>query len=88
MEGGERYKIHRRAVNPLFNPGSLHRYLPVVNRKTLSFLERFDERLESREFDFTHHAMDFIMETLLATMMGIEDISESTRLKFIHDTDK
>lgn len=88
MDGGDKYKVHRKAVNPLFFPTSLQRCLPILNMKMRDFLERYDTRLDSKAIEFTHPSMDFILDSILATMFGIDHVGENARLKFIHDTEK
>lgn len=86
--GGEQYKLHRKAITPLFQPETLKTYMPTINRKMDSFMERFDKRLEPGAFDFTLLIMDFFLDSLLATMFGIDHIDEEVRMEFIEDTER
>lgn len=82
------YKIHRRAINPLFYPTALRSYLPIINAKMTKFLENFDLKLSSEKVDICHQAMDFTLESSLATLFGNETVDEKARLKFIEDVEQ
>lgn len=89
MEGGDKYKAHRKTMTPLFSATSLQRCLPILNMKTESFFERFDRTLDPRkEIEFSHLTMDFILDSILATMFGVDNVSDDERMKFVVDTEK
>lgn len=89
MEGGEKYKSHRKTMTPLFSATSLQRCLPILNMKTENFFERFDKAFDpKKEIEFSHLTMDFILDTILATMFGVDNVSDDERMKFVGDTDK
>lgn len=86
--GGNKYKLRRKTISPLFFPASLKSFLPVFNSQMKSFLERFDARLESKAIDFSHCAINFTFDTILVTMFGMNDIDEGIKEKFVHDYDQ
>lgn len=88
MNSGDEYKFHKKSITPVFYPASLQRCIPIVNGKTMNFLRRFDTKLSSNDIEFTHIAMDFILDSLLASMFGIDYVDERRRLKFVEDTDE
>lgn len=89
MNGGDKYKRHKKVVSPLFHPASLQRCLPIINMQMRKFLKRFDANLHpGKAIECSHYAMDFILDTLLSTMFGIDDTADEARMKFVVDTEK
>lgn len=84
---GEDYKVHRKAVLPLFFPMALKTYLPTINAKVKSFLEKFDFKLSVDAIDFHHHAMDFALETSMDAIYEI-NVADNVRQQFIDDVEK
>lgn len=89
MDNGEHYKLHRKMITPLFSASSLQRCMLTLNRKVENFFERFDKTLDPRkEIEFSHLTMDYVFDTILATMVGIDNVSDERRMKFVVDTEK
>lgn len=81
--GGDKYKLHRKTIIPIFAPSSLQSFLPIISKKVDSFLQRFDKQIEPEAIDFCEYATDFALDTILATMLGENDVSESDRRHLI-----
>lgn len=82
--GGDEYKLHRKQINPLFYPMALRSYLPIINGKLKNFMARFDSGLKpNEEFELSILTGDFTMDTILATMFGVDHVDEKVRLGLI-----
>lgn len=85
---GNESKVHRKAINPVFSPKNLRNYLPIIDNKVKTFLNRFETRLNSKSIDMHHYALDFSIETILAALFGNEEVDENERLFFIKATEE
>lgn len=82
--GGRTYKLHRRTINPVFYPMQLKSFFPIIKQKTNEFLQRFDGQLEpSKEIEFSHHATDFSLDSIVSTLFSKVDTTEQERGEFI-----
>lgn len=87
-EGGEKYKLQRKTINPFFVPSNLKKFFPVINKKMSEFLDRFDARIPSGEFDITSQIMDFTLDTIFNTMFNIPHVAEEKRLQLLENLDE
>lgn len=88
-EGGEKYKLQRKTVNPFFVASNLKKFFPIINRKVGEFINRFDDRLpsEEEEFNISPGIMDFTLDTIFNTMFNIPHVPEEKRLQFLENMD-
>lgn len=85
--GGERYKMQRKTINSLFFPTNLKRYPSIINAKVESFFERFDLKLSCEEIEMSQPALDFAFDSMMASMFGIDNLTQNTREKFLTDSE-
>lgn len=82
-EGGEKYKLQRRTINPFFVPSNLKKFFPVINNKMSGFIERFDKKIPSDEFNISSYVMDFTLDTIFSTMFNIDQVPIEKRHQLI-----
>jgi hypothetical protein len=80
---GEEYKVHRKAITPLFTPKSLKNFLPLINQVANEFLVEFDENLTGKYFDISFNTLDFALNSILRTFFNIDEISKESRMKLL-----
>jgi cytochrome P450 family 313 len=80
---GEEYKVHRKAITPLFTPKSLKNLLPLVNQAANEFLTDFDKTLNGSIFDISFDTLDFALNSTLRSFFNINDIDRRTRTKLL-----
>lgn len=85
--GGDINKLHRKRVNPLFYPTKLQSYVPTLNAKVTTFLKRFDSNLILEEIEMSEHATYFAIDSMLATLFGIDDISEEMKENYLKNSE-
>lgn len=86
--GGDAYKFHRKNINPVLYPACLQSIIPILDSRMQSFMERLDAKLTSKQIEFSHYASDYTLDTILATMFGVDNIAEEARFKFADDVDQ
>lgn len=87
MNGNE-YKIHRKAIRPLFTPQFLRSALPQIDSMMNKFLSEFDSRLKPEAFDLVHDSMELVFNTTMAVFFGIDDLDQKVRRQFVHDMEE
>lgn len=86
---GDEYKLHRKAINPLLTPAAIKSYLPIIDNKVKSFIDRFDSRLTpNEEMEFGRLATDFAFDSFLATFFGIDHVGESKRMEIVKTVER
>lgn len=84
----DEYKMHRRVVTPLFYPAAFKAYLPVLNVKMKAFLSSFESKLTKEvAMEISQHSQNYTLDTLMANMFGIHEISEEARVKLVNDVE-
>lgn len=86
VTGGDEYKLHRKTIMPIFSKEHLRSYLVIANSKMQNFLQQFDLKLDSKPFDFYHHASDFTFDTLMPSLFG-KNIDKDLRCQFLHNAE-
>lgn len=87
-DGGEKYKMQRKAVTPFFGLSNLKRFYPIINGKLSGFMRRFDENLPVGEFNMTDYAMDFTLDTILMTMFNRPHVDQKKRSDYLENCDE
>lgn len=85
--GGDVNKLHRKTVNPLFSPTNLQHLLPFLNEKVTSFLDKFDNHLSENEVDISDHALEFAFDSMMATLFGVNNLSDKAKADFLRDVE-
>lgn len=81
--GGDVNKLHRKTVSPLFTPTNLQHLLPLLNKKVTSFLNKFDHHLSTNEIDISEHALEFAFDSMMATLFGVNNLSDDVKEEFL-----
>lgn len=86
---GDEYKLHRKAINPLLTPAAIKSYLPIINKKVKSFIDRFDSRLKpNEEIEFGRLATDFAFDSFLSTFYGVDHVAEDKRMEIVKTVER
>jgi cytochrome P450 len=80
---GDKYKLHRKTVVPVFKTSSLRSYLPTINERIDNFLERFDSKLKTEAFDMSIYAKEFTVDATLCSIFDYTDSFEEERIENI-----
>lgn len=85
---GEKYKMHRKAITPLFSLKSLKSFLPLINEAANEFMINFDSKLTKDFFDISHNTMDFAFYSTLRTFLAADDVDEAVRMEILSRINK
>ena len=66
------WKIHKKYINPSFNFKIINGFSPVFNEKAKVFVSVVEEHVGKVEFDVLVNMSAFSLDTLFATLLGIE----------------
>jgi cytochrome P450 len=67
---GEKYKLQRKAISPLFNPSSIRSFIPITNEKVDEFLNSFSGNIEGKKIDARVLTFNFTTNTVFKTLFG------------------
>jgi cytochrome P450 len=70
-EGGEKYKIQKKSLIPLFQPSNLKNLIPTINNNFTHFMEQNEKNMEGKEFLMKSLASKFTINTVLGTLIGL-----------------
>lgn len=71
VDSGEKYKLQRKTLSPMFNPSSLRLYIPIINEKFDKFLRRWDCELNGNRVDARDIAFKFTFPTVARTIFDL-----------------
>lgn len=66
------WKMHRKYLNPCFNPKLLQSFLPIFNKKSKILADRLKVKLGKDEFDVYNFIGKCTLDMICNTAMGLE----------------
>lgn len=85
MLNGDTFKLHRKAVYPIFSAKSLQNFLPATNQIANEILDNFE--VKTKAFNLIHLTMDFSIASSLINFFGAKHVDKEQRKKFLEATD-
>lgn len=88
--GGEKYKLHRKFMNPLFTPSNVRNVMPIINAEALNFLDTYSNVMESKPVDMRWLVGKFTIKAIMQTFIGLADyhFTEDELNKILHAADE
>lgn len=75
--GGEKYKLQRKFLNPLFTPSNVRNIMPIINTEVSGFLNTYSNFMESQPLDMRLLAGKFTLKATMQTFIGLTDFTFS-----------
>jgi cytochrome P450 len=86
--GGDKYKVHRKLLNPAFNPKMLKTFMPLIDKNSRRFVLQLDKHLNGDEFDMLHEVDRFSLENIVETLFGLTNVPEKVFTKYLENVSK
>lgn len=86
--GGDTYKAHRKAVNPIFVPSNLRSLIPTIDKRSIEFLDDYAEDFEQDNKDLKIVASKFSYNTILETIVGVNGLDRETLHEFVDKSEE
>lgn len=85
VDSGERYKIQRKALNPLFQPSAFRRHIAIMNAEMDYLLKREEVKLVSNQINAKNIAYQFVMRIVAKTIFGVQRNIENHEIESIRN---
>lgn len=86
----EAWRVHRKVLNPGFNPQLLKSFVSVFDRKSRNLIKSFHSKCDQEEFDVFPQMSAFFLDTILtaALDLDVDILNDSKKNEYVEYFDE